>query len=91
MEEKARGKEKWNVRRRRRRQRYWNSNVVSNGDCDFHVSLLFQYSLSNSNLPYSSPFYFYLKYIIVDRERFSDRESRDESEIDEVVFESWQE
>ena len=39
MEEEARGKEKWDLERRKR-QRDWDSNVESKVDCNFHVSLM---------------------------------------------------
>jgi hypothetical protein len=33
----------------------------------------------------------FLSFTFVDRDRYSDRESRDEREIDETIFESWAE
>ncbi len=98
MKEVARGKEKWNVGRRKR-LRDWDSNVVSNGDCYFKCFLCVTKltSLVRFNILWTVFIYhiliamLFLSFTFIDRDRYSDRESRDEREIDEAVFESWAE
>ena len=96
MEEKeAKGKEKGNVGRRKR-LRDWDSKVVSNGYCYFKCfpCVTWLISLVYFNILWTVVIYhifiamLFLSCTFIDRERYSDRESRDEREIDEAVSES---